>query len=300
MLFSRKEIAEVINSHFEPVWKMVRPVPIIRIDFGNGKKLTRTLHGNIATYVCLEDGTVVDVLPGVYDPVSYREQLLALKTVAERVSRGAPRPEASLALYHRLQEHRLLTGEEAATRREAVKPEARLDVTKARIERPTELALDRPAPLVKPRPELRPVDVSKSLIERPTELALDQPVPVVKPRPAARRLDVTKARIEIPTELVIEPAKVKDLAVRATATSSELVDNELADWRTLREDTRHNELIRRKLIHGYLKDKPGVKPDEITKWLYREVLNTDLDDPYLGLAHTLFGNYPFSKEDGSN
>ena len=71
MLFSRKEIADFINQTFEPVWESVRAVPIVRVDFGNGRVITRTLHGNIATYVCDSGGRVLDVLPGIYEPGSY-------------------------------------------------------------------------------------------------------------------------------------------------------------------------------------------------------------------------------------
>ena len=35
-----------------------------------------------------------------------------------------------------------------------------------------------------------------------------------------------------------------------------------------------------------------MHPDKLTKWLYREVLHADLDDPYLGLGKALFENYP--------
>ena len=42
-----------------------------------------------------------------------------------------------------------------------------------------------------------------------------------------------------------------------------------------------------------------VAPGGITKWLYREVLHADLDDPYLGLGDLLFANYPFAAEDGN-
>ena len=36
----------------------------------------------------------------------------------------------------------------------------------------------------------------------------------------------------------------------------------------------------------------------MTRWLDREVLHADLDDPYLGLGKILFDTYPFAKEDG--
>ena len=75
MLFSKDEIADSINKNFEPAWVSVRDVPIVRIDFGEGNVLTRTLHGNIATYVCSADGSVIDVLPGIYEPVQYKKNL---------------------------------------------------------------------------------------------------------------------------------------------------------------------------------------------------------------------------------
>jgi hypothetical protein len=74
-LFSDKKIADYINSNFEPAWESVRPVPIVRIDFGGGKTVTRTLHGNIATYICNANGFVTDVLPGIYQPSVYIDRL---------------------------------------------------------------------------------------------------------------------------------------------------------------------------------------------------------------------------------
>ena len=68
MLFSSNEVADYINAEFEPVWESVRPVPIVTIDFGNGHTVRRTLHGNIATYICGSDGSVYDVLPGISPP----------------------------------------------------------------------------------------------------------------------------------------------------------------------------------------------------------------------------------------
>lgn len=71
----------------------------------------------------------------------------------------------------------------------------------------------------------------------------------------------------------------------------------LANWKALVEDTRINESVRRRQIHAYLAENGPVHPDKLTKWLYREVLHSDLDDPYLGLGKALFENYPFRAED---
>lgn len=83
MLFSRKEIADYINENFEPVWQSVRPVPMVTIDFGQGRKLTRTLNGNIASYVLAFDGRILDVIPGIYEPETYLKDLGELRALAK-------------------------------------------------------------------------------------------------------------------------------------------------------------------------------------------------------------------------
>jgi hypothetical protein len=72
---------------------------------------------------------------------------------------------------------------------------------------------------------------------------------------------------------------------------------DLANWKALRQDTRLNETVRRRQIHALLADKGLIRPAEIMKFIYKEVLHTDLDDPYMGLGNVLFANYPFVKDD---
>jgi hypothetical protein len=85
VLFSRADVVQTINRFFEPAWEMVRPVPVVRIDFGNGQVVTRTLHGNIATSVCTAEGEVLDILPGIYTPQAYREALNQFRLLANYV-----------------------------------------------------------------------------------------------------------------------------------------------------------------------------------------------------------------------
>jgi hypothetical protein len=99
VLFSDKDIAAFIDSSFEPAWESVRPVPMIFVDFGNGKKITRTLHGNIATYVCNSNGEIIDVLPGLYDAVTYKDRLNKLRELAEQLK--IDRDSRKLIAYHR-------------------------------------------------------------------------------------------------------------------------------------------------------------------------------------------------------
>jgi hypothetical protein len=75
VLFSDDQVAQVMSESFEPAWQSLRPVPRVTIDFGNGTIVKRTLHGNVATYICTQDGKVLDILPGIYDAKTYAREL---------------------------------------------------------------------------------------------------------------------------------------------------------------------------------------------------------------------------------
>jgi hypothetical protein len=240
VLFSSPELAQYINATFEPAWEMVRQVPIVTIDFGNGKVIKRTLHGNIATYVCTSDGNVLDVLPGIYTPAVYQDKLDQLK---------------NLFLY--------------AYGLEQIGPGLNFNAGS----RPDEAKL-------------------KKYHARQAELLrVSQPVDVI-----VRPSDAGKGRIEFGMKLVAadKAPKAKQPAGKSTVDAKAA---EIAGWKELADDTQINETARRLQIHSKLAEVGMVKPDAIVKWLYKDVLHADLDDPYLGLGEVLFKNYPFTQED---
>ena len=106
-MFSDKKVAQYINDNFEPTWQSVRAVPTIDIDFGEGKKLTRTLHGNIVTHVVNAQGQVLDSLPGIYDPATYLAQLdqfrLLPKYIANQRAKNHTNRKLALRDYHNAQ-----------------------------------------------------------------------------------------------------------------------------------------------------------------------------------------------------
>ena len=236
MLFSDKTIANYINQNFEPVWQSVRPVPIVRIDFGNGNVLTRTLHGNIATYVCNANGQVLDILPGIYNPPSFFQKLNQLRLLSQYVSSSRNGAE-TLVQYHKLQSDAL-----------------------ASHRAPLEL--------------VNMGDFGKALVEKPIKIILI---------PGASDPSVT-----------VDRTATLQGGTRSNATLPDKKPQD--DFALLVQDTIHNEGPRREAIHRYLSTAENVRPEKITKWLYKNVLHADLDDPYLGLGATLFPTYPF-KED---
>jgi hypothetical protein len=99
-LFSREDVARVVNRDFEAAWESVRPVPIIRIDFGNGRVVIRTLHGNVASHVCAPDGQVLDILPGIYTPAVYAAALGQLHTLAGTIGQPGGARQDRLRGFH--------------------------------------------------------------------------------------------------------------------------------------------------------------------------------------------------------
>jgi hypothetical protein len=236
VLFSNEQVAQYVNAAFEPVWESVRPVPIVRIDFGNGTTVTRTLHGNIATYACTAQGEVLDVLPGIYAPRAYLEQLRELNLLARYADQnGKEKREGTLKDYHEKQA-------------EALKNNGVAGRLLAGI-----------------------AGVSKAVVENKIKLAIGVPTERVSPQASAAKSTAESPKIDAPEDV--------------------------ANWKTLAEDTKINETERRRAIHEMLAKSGLVKPEKVSKPIYKDVLHADLDDPYLGLGETLFAGYPFKNED---
>jgi hypothetical protein len=231
-------VAAFVNRYFEPAWESIRPVPIVRIDFGNGHEITRTLHGNIASYVCDSAGRVFDILPGIYQPGAYLDRLGQFRLLHNYAGQeGADKVAGRLKKYH----------DDQAKALKANEPPSRFvnmgDMSKARIEG-----------------QLKAVLLAGK---------------VAPPTPANAK--------------AAEPAR----SAQPKLSSAE----ELANWTALAEDTALNETVRKRQIHGMLAAAGPVPPRDVVRPLYKEVLHADLDDPYLGLGKTLFGNYPFAGEE---
>ena len=127
MLFSDIDLASWVEAHFEPVWTSVRAVPRLTLDSGVGPRVVTTLHGNIATWITFPDGTVADVVAGLYDATTWQGRLEGAAALVARL--GGLTPEArgaALRAWHA----------RAATPAEAVA--AVLDVGKKALEIPTE------------------------------------------------------------------------------------------------------------------------------------------------------------------
>jgi hypothetical protein len=107
-LYANTTISELLRDNFILHWQSVRPVPKVTIDFGDGRKLHRTLTGNSIHYVLAPNGKVIDGLPGLYGPQKFKAWIAELLTGANYFTGKQKLPkgytEDSLVKYYHQQQ----------------------------------------------------------------------------------------------------------------------------------------------------------------------------------------------------
>ncbi len=81
VLYSNAEIASVLRDRFVLHWQSERPAPVVTIDFGDGRKLERTITGNSIHYVLDSSGLPIEAFPGLYGPQAFLRNLAEAETL---------------------------------------------------------------------------------------------------------------------------------------------------------------------------------------------------------------------------
>ncbi|MGD9561748.1 MAG: hypothetical protein AB7F88_05965 [Pyrinomonadaceae bacterium] len=97
LLYANREISKYLSDNYILHWKSVRPAPRITIDFGDGRKIERTITGNSIHYILDDDGEIIDALPGLYSPKAFLIYLTQAKQVNDAID-GKERRIQDLAL----------------------------------------------------------------------------------------------------------------------------------------------------------------------------------------------------------
>jgi hypothetical protein len=75
LLYSDDSISNLLRDDFVLYWHSVRDVPRVTIELGDGRVIRQTIAGNSAHYLLDANGAPLDVLPGLYSPAAFRDQL---------------------------------------------------------------------------------------------------------------------------------------------------------------------------------------------------------------------------------
>ncbi|MCM3903578.1 MAG: hypothetical protein ND866_17890, partial [Pyrinomonadaceae bacterium] len=97
ILYSNAEVSKMLRERFILHWQSVRPAPRVTIDFGDGRKLERTLTGNSIHYILDTNGLPIDALPGLYGPAAFTRSLDRIENIFKELAKSGSRK----SVHHR-------------------------------------------------------------------------------------------------------------------------------------------------------------------------------------------------------
>jgi hypothetical protein len=246
VLYPDPAVGALLRERFVLHWSSEREVPLMTIDFGDGRRLRRTVTGNSAHYVLDAEGRVIDVIPGLLSPHAFVERLEWALQLPDASAHAARAGAIGLRWQNELE-------------RSGVSPRA-LARGKSSAERAVMIAVSKAA-------------IEAPLLIPPAELAR------LTNEEGWDRL----VRLEPPVELsraTLERIQIENPALDATkhAAMVEKLKQSLA------RDTVQNEYRLHRRIHEYLAGR-AVRPgfEEMNGWVYSELFATPASDPWLGL-----------------
>lgn len=305
-LYANKDVSDLLREKFILHWKSVRPVPKVTIDFGDGRKLERTLTGNSIHYVLAADGQIIDGIPGLYGPAAFQKQLETALAMANLLHHREPGTRSEyIAAVHRERlaelDRNWARDYRAASGLLAAEPTQPADA-KAVLERAlTALKPGEPTPsqaAAPPPPATKAVEIAvpKRALERPLVRAA---IPVEATNP----VNVTDDRLwQLIAQMHAEEAKLDIASVRLIgsqnpvaahaaklARTKALVESPLARMvraleGSIAADTVRNEYQFHRQIHDWLSTGAKAEIEGFNERVYAQLFLTPSSDPWLGLA----------------
>ncbi len=290
VLYANTDVSKYLSEHFILHWKTVRPAPRVTIDFGDGRRLERTLTGNSIHYILDTNGLPVDALPGLYGPAAFMRGLAQAETIARQIAtKDSGKRWGDLRAYHNARIQTIAAewaGDVAKTGGNVPK-----DVV-ARIERrknnPGAIEI---APLAVSKRAVE-VDILKSITADATALEAATDISAWNKIAALHTADV---RLD------------KGSIAFITRQNQSLRANEALLSQTLRNleqymaiDTVRNEYLMRTKLHGWFATGLALSDVEnLNERVYAELFLTPRSDPWLGLyspdVYTALDNGGISK-----
>ena len=312
VLYSNPEIADVLREEFVLHWSNERDVPVVTIEFGDGRTLRRTITGNSIHYVLDSDGTPIDALPGLYGPEAFQGALDQSRALFGRIAENRDRRQIIVAQHHtaaaQVEARQLLADlgkvrgeeEQVVLGVEQDGAEVRLavigapDDQRARLEQARVWMRDARGGTDAVPPAIVPMRlaVSKAAVEMPILVSIDgrdepslvagMPVGSAWTPPQTHEWDDlatlhpaslhARSRALIRTENPAGP-----LGGEADAMFARLE----AD---LAEDTVRNTFVMRPRIRAWLAEGGAMTLEQLNRRVYDELFATPASDPWLGLV----------------
>ena len=287
-LYSNTQVSDYLRDHFVLHWKSVRPVPKVTIDFGDGRKLERTITGNSIHYVLDSEGRIIDALPGLYGAQPFLAGLQQAERLAYQCA-TSPASECDQVL------HEYHCARAAALESDWSRDLAIVRASSGTVPLPAALSSGPPSAGAASR-----ATFSKTQIERPILRSVFPDQPTTHAQLEAATDDSTWASIaalhsdqarldESSRALLMSKAPSALTAGRVTASKIAIENPVLRQIRNLErsisEDTVRNEYLFHTKIHEWLAAAPAAQNlDAFNSKVYAELFLTPDSDPWLGLV----------------
>jgi len=290
-LYANAEVSQALRERFILHWQSVRPAPKITINFGDGRKLERTVTGNSIHYVLDVDGRPIDALPGLYGPKAFLRGLTRAENTATQFSSLAPEQrEEFLRRYHQ-------------ARLAAIAEEWNNDLVKVGGSLATSTTASSVAPVANKAPTAQAaakITHGKRQLELPLLESLEPRSSMDSKALEARMDDATwakiallhaeDARLDQGSRLLMAKKNPDAFAAGKLALSKMFVEDPLIRAarqfeRSMAEDTVRNEYLFHAKIHDWFAQDPAPTKDvgTLNEKVYAELFLTPSSDPWLGL-----------------
>ncbi|AFY42805.1 hypothetical protein [Nostoc sp. PCC 7107] len=273
-LYPNTAIAQALQNRFILHWQSVRPVPKVTIDFGDGRKLERTITGNSIHYVLDTSGRPIDAIPGLYGPKAFLRQLQQAEVAAKQYSKlPSTQRQAFLQKYH-------------SDRLNAIQTRWTADLSRLGIQSPPRL-VENPSPTAAIAGSLA---VTKMAVENPMLNVLRsdaeanrQTLAEITDQEAWQKiaqLYATDAKLD-QNSIALIGAK-KFASPKTTAANLPKIVNKFETLMAL--DTVRNEYMLHSQIHQwFMQDAQTSNLAELNDKVYAQLFLTPSSDPWLGL-----------------
>ncbi|MFY9609343.1 MAG: hypothetical protein WAU45_12110 [Blastocatellia bacterium] len=275
-LYANEQVSRLLRERFVLHWQSVRPVPRVTIDFGDGRKMERTLTGNSIHYVLDSEGRVIDALPGMYGPGAFLRELSSASSAAAALNGLRTDQERSDALrrYHESRVKELENAWISDLKRAGLRvgPSREIPKLAAAGSSPPSALMAAAAAISKTglveRPILRGMSDNSTLLESIGRDAAWSMIAGLHAEDA--NLDQTTR-----TLMSFKDPSLKGASLQAAITALE---------RAVAEDTVRNEYVFRVRIHRWLvSGAAGSEVTSLNEKIYAELFLTPSWDAWLGL-----------------
>jgi hypothetical protein len=272
-LYSNAEVSKVLRDRFILHWQSVRPVPKVTIDFGDGRKLERTLTGNSIHYILDTSGRPVDAIPGLYGPQAFLRLIQRGEAVAK--TSAAQTGASRTAFLRRFYGDRLA----------ATQSQWSADLAQLGLAMPSR-ASSQSSSAINPRADIAgTLAVSKMTVENPiVSAALNQTaLAQITDRAVWTKLaqrHKSDAKLDAQSIRLIQAKQAAAGTSHPRPISSIVESFEAA----MALDTVRNEYLLHSQLYEWLRQDPDtLNVDALNEKVYAELFLTPKTDPWLGL-----------------